>query len=96
MFSDRAQRVALALGALRSQGTRGYIGEPVSQLEHALQAAALAVQAKATGAQVLAALFHDTGHLIAPLGAAETRVSTIRRPGRCISRACEELNYSNA
>jgi predicted HD phosphohydrolase len=71
MSSDRAERAALALAALRSHGTRGYIGEPVSQLEHALQAAALAVQAKAKGAEVLAALFHDIGHLVAPLGAAE-------------------------
>jgi len=71
MSSDRAERAARALGVLQRHGTRGYIGEPVSQLEHALQAAALAARGQATGAEVLAALFHDVGHLVAPPGAAE-------------------------
>ena len=57
-------------GLLRGQG-RDYIGEPVSQLEHALQCAALARAARAADAEVLAALFHDIGHLIAPPGAPE-------------------------
>ena len=42
-----------------------YIGEPVTQLEHALQAAALAAQSGARDALVLAALLHDIGHLCA-------------------------------
>jgi putative nucleotidyltransferase with HDIG domain len=50
---------------------RDYIGEPVSQLEHALQCAALARAARAPAAEVLAALFHDIGHLVAGEGAAE-------------------------
>ena len=57
-------------GLLLGQG-RDYIGEPVSQLEHALQCAALAGAARAPDHEVLAALFHDVGHLIAPEGAAE-------------------------
>ncbi len=40
-----------------------YIGEPISQLEHALQAAALARQAGASDHVVIAALLHDIGHL---------------------------------
>jgi predicted HD phosphohydrolase len=71
MQRDRAQRAEQALTALGSLGTRGYIGEPVSQLEHALQCAALAHNAHAPGFEVLAGLFHDIGHLIAPPGAAE-------------------------
>ena len=42
---------------------RDYIGEPVSQLAHALQCAAAARQAHAPEEAVLAALFHDVGHL---------------------------------
>jgi 2-amino-1-hydroxyethylphosphonate dioxygenase (glycine-forming) len=42
-----------------------YFGEPVTQLEHALQCANLARQAKADDDLVLAALLHDIGHLIA-------------------------------
>lgn len=44
-------------------GSRGYIGEPVSQLEHALQCAASADRARAPEDVVIAALFHDVGHL---------------------------------
>ncbi len=43
---------------------RGYIGEPVSQLEHALQCAAAAENARAPDEAVIAALFHDVGHLV--------------------------------
>lgn len=43
----------------------GYIGEPVSQLEHALQCAALAQGDGARPALVAAALLHDIGHLCA-------------------------------
>ena len=46
-----------------------YIGEAVSQLAHALQAAALADAAGAPDAEVLAALLHDVGHLCAPTDA---------------------------
>jgi phosphonate degradation associated HDIG domain protein len=56
------------LAALAAGNARGYIGEPVSQLEHALQCAALARRANAEPAVVLAALFHDIGHLVAPDG----------------------------
>jgi gamma-butyrobetaine dioxygenase len=40
-------------------------GESVTQLEHALQCAALARQARADDEVVLAALLHDVGHLAA-------------------------------
>lgn len=42
---------------------RGYIGEPVSQLAHALQCAEAADRARAPEEAVLAALFHDVGHI---------------------------------
>jgi phosphonate degradation associated HDIG domain protein len=46
-------------------GARAYGGEPVSQLEHALQSAWCARQDGASDALVAAALVHDLGHLLA-------------------------------
>jgi phosphonate degradation associated HDIG domain protein len=41
-----------------------YSGEGVSQLEHALQTAMLALEAEASTALITAALLHDIGHLL--------------------------------
>jgi putative nucleotidyltransferase with HDIG domain len=65
MSSDVADKVRALLAPLRAAADRGYIGEPVSQLEHALQCAALASDAHASGPEVLAGLLHDIGHLVA-------------------------------
>jgi len=46
-------------------GNEDYIGEPVSQLEHMSQAAALAEEEGFEDEVVLAAFFHDIGHLCA-------------------------------
>ncbi|TSD54856.1 phosphohydrolase [Variovorax sp. KBS0712] len=46
------------------RGGLAYAGEPVSQLEHALQCAWLAEQAGAGDTLVTAALLHDLGHLL--------------------------------
>jgi len=51
-----------------NQGAAQYGQEPVSQLEHALQCAALAEKAKAGSALITACLLHDFGHLIHSLG----------------------------
>jgi len=45
-------------------GNEEYAGEKVSQLEHALQAAQLAESEKYDDEVVIAALFHDIGHLM--------------------------------
>ena len=45
-------------------GQAAYLGEPVSQSEHALQAACLAERDGAPAALVAAALLHDVGHLL--------------------------------
>jgi len=42
-----------------------YIGEPISQLAHGLQAAHFATGSGADDEHILAALFHDVGHLCA-------------------------------
>ena len=46
-------------------GAADYIGEPVSQREHMLQAASLAARDNQRHEVVLASLLHDVGHLIA-------------------------------
>ncbi|GAB4031925.1 phosphonate degradation HD-domain oxygenase [Spirosoma jeollabukense] len=47
-------------------GDDAYFGEPVTQLEHALQCAQLAEQAGADEETVVAAFLHDIGHLLPP------------------------------
>ncbi|MBI3544740.1 MAG: HD domain-containing protein [Deltaproteobacteria bacterium] len=51
---------------LERSSSADYIGEPVSQLEHALQCAHFARKAAASDEVVLGALLHDIGHLVAP------------------------------
>lgn len=46
------------------QGNDPYFGEPVTQLEHALQCAGLAERAGADNETVIAAFLHDIGHLL--------------------------------
>ena len=45
-------------------GHDAYFGEPVTQLEHALQTAQLAEQAGADRETIIAAFLHDIGHLL--------------------------------
>lgn len=52
------------LDLFRRRGDGAYFGEPVSQTEHALQAAWSAQQAGADAPLVAAALLHDVGHLL--------------------------------
>lgn len=54
------------------RGHEQYTGEPVTQLEHALQSAALGEAEGASDALVTAALLHDLGHLLHDLGATPT------------------------
>lgn len=68
--------MALTLDDIRTlfdrRGAEQYSGEPVTQLEHALQCAWLAEQAGAGDALVTAALLHDLGHLLNDQGASPT------------------------
>jgi phosphonate degradation associated HDIG domain protein len=50
------------------RGDEQYSGEPVTQLQHALQSAALGEAEGADDALVTAALLHDLGHLLHDLG----------------------------
>lgn len=56
------------LQPLTERGHEQYGPEAVSQLEHALQCAALAEQAGSEPALIAAALLHDLGHLLHDLG----------------------------
>ena len=49
---------------LAERGTRSYGLSAVTQLEHALQSAALAAEQHLGNQMVVAALFHDVGHLV--------------------------------
>ncbi len=53
-------------------GHSQYSGEPVTQLEHALQTALLAEQTGADDELITAALLHDLGHLLADHGESPT------------------------
>lgn len=60
--------MALSLPDIRTLfdnfGSLAYSGEPVTQLEHALQSAALAEQEGADASLVAASFLHDLGHLL--------------------------------
>ncbi|MEI6648581.1 MAG: HD domain-containing protein [Actinomycetes bacterium] len=65
------------IAALFSSGESAeYLGEEVMLVEHMLQCAALALEAKASDELVVAALLHDIGHLLVEdaLGAQEAGV----------------------
>lgn len=53
---------------LNARGGSAYFGEPVSTLEHSLQAAHCAELAGAGPADISAALLHDIGHMLHGLG----------------------------
>lgn len=64
MLLQEAQQIVDAVFALYEKyGRADYIGEPVSQLEHMCQAAQLAEQEGCSEEVILAAFFHDIGHL---------------------------------
>jgi phosphonate degradation associated HDIG domain protein len=61
---EKNKQIDELFGLLLNNGQADYIGEPISQIEHAAQAAALAEQANAPDDIVIAALLHDIGHLL--------------------------------
>jgi phosphonate degradation associated HDIG domain protein len=59
-----ADPVGYILRLFKERGNTAYLGEPVSQTEHALQAAWAAERAGAGSPLIAAALLHDIGHLL--------------------------------
>jgi gamma-butyrobetaine dioxygenase len=62
MDTTKTAAVEIIASLFASEGAAGYLGEPVSQAAHMLQAGALAERAGATPDLVAAALLHDVGH----------------------------------
>lgn len=64
MQQDNALKIASEIISLYGEyGSEDYIGEPVSQLEHMCQSAELAEKEGYDEEVILAAFFHDIGHL---------------------------------
>ena len=59
-------------GLFAAKGDRMYTGEPVTQLQHALQSGHLAEQERASDELVVASFLHDLGHLINDQGETPT------------------------
>lgn len=59
------EKIAEAFALYEAFGSSDYIGEPVSQMEHMCQAAQLAEEEGYDETVILAAFFHDIGHLFA-------------------------------
>jgi len=71
-----ADPVELIAGLFASEGAAEYLGEPVTQAAHMLQAAALAERDGAEPALVAAALLHDVGHFTGAVSGAELMAGT--------------------
>lgn len=66
---ESSRKRVVEIDRLFSESGQGmYAGEPVTQTEHALQAADLAERSGASEELVTAALLHDVGHLLHDLG----------------------------
>ncbi len=63
MSSTIQETVNEVISLYKMHGNEDYIGEPVSQIEHMCQCAELAEAEGADEATILAAFFHDIGHL---------------------------------
>lgn len=63
LASDIEQSIEDIFNLYTKYGSADYIGEPVSQLEHMCQAAMLAEKETGDPELILAAFFHDIGHL---------------------------------
>lgn len=84
------------LAVFLDRGHEAYHGEPVSQLEHAVQAAELAQQSRPDDPEfILAAFLHDFGHLCGdPSGADDMDGYGISQHERTGARELERLGFS--
>lgn len=63
--SDKTERLDQVFELYERFGSADYIGEPISQIEHMAQSAQQAEKEGFDGEVILAAFFHDIGHLLA-------------------------------
>ncbi|WP_057940293.1 phosphonate degradation HD-domain oxygenase [Algoriphagus resistens] len=66
------ERIGLVFDLYRKFGQEDYIGEPVSQIEHMSQSAQIAENEGHDEEVILAAFFHDIGHLCVSQGEVKT------------------------
>ena len=66
MATSPQATAAYLIDLLNTKGQGDYIGEPISQLEHSLQAAHLAKVNNADNETIIAALLHDIGQFLPP------------------------------
>lgn len=85
---DAREIVQQLFDFIKAQGDADYISEPISQLEHSLQAAQLAQNAGADDETVLGALLHDVGRFIP---AADKMPKMIATDGTYVGRASHEV-----
>lgn len=64
---SKEEKLELIFGLYEKHGHEDYIGEPVSQIEHMCQSAQLAEKEGFDEETILAAFFHDIGHLFSHL-----------------------------
>lgn len=76
MVANAPLDIAGIVALFEARGHAQYDGEPVTQLEHALQSAHLAEQAGASSALITASLLHDLGHLLHDMGGTPTQQGT--------------------
>lgn len=90
------ETVASIFAVFRERGHEEYHGEPVSQLEHAVQAAELAQQSRPDDPGfILAAFLHDFGHLCGhPSGADNMDGYGVWQHERTGARELERLGFS--
>lgn len=69
---SKEEKLDLIFGLYEKHGNEDYIGEPVSQIEHMCQSAQLAEKEGFDEEVILAAFFHDIGHLFAHLQETES------------------------
>ena len=65
MTTSRPTVITKIVSTFEAKGDESYANEPVTQLEHALQAANLAKEHHASETLICAALLHDLGHILA-------------------------------
>jgi [1-hydroxy-2-(trimethylamino)ethyl]phosphonate dioxygenase len=63
-FAEALDTPEAVVQLMISRGGESYFGEPVTVLEHCLQAAFFASESGSPDRQIIAALLHDVGHLL--------------------------------
>jgi len=74
-----------------TRGHAQYGGEPITQLEHGLQCATLALEHAARPELITACLFHDLGHLLHDLGENPTEQAIDDRHEREGAKCLEQI-----